>query len=332
VLQALEELAAFDVVASLTSLETGEGPSLAAQVALLFAGRARELLFEAYTVEAIGKNDPSVLSRRRYRVDRDPEGPAALSLAERWLSEAASEAETDDTSNDVVSDDESDARSLISQIRALLTEHRATLSVQVSTTLVPHAATGRDTVWVARGRSLSPTDSRRIALHEVLAHALPRMSAETETSRLFLAATPLGADDEEGRALLVEQRHGLLDLRRRRELASRHLAAHLMFEGQSYHDVVQELVSRAVEPPLAIRHAARAFRGAFLGSGGLGREWLYLPAFLRVGEALSRQPELEAWLRRGRVGLDAARLFVEVGLSDLPELLPKPSDSILPGY
>jgi hypothetical protein len=53
--------------------------------------------------------------------------------------------------------------------------------------------------------------------------------------------------------------------------------------------------------PDALRITARVHRG-----GGLGREAVYLPAFLRVEAALAARPELDRVLGSGRVAVDAA--------------------------
>ena len=57
-----------------------------------------------------------------------------------------------------------------------------------------------------------------------------------------------------------------------------------------------------------MRVAARAHRG-----GGLGREVVYLPAFLRVKEALAEEPGLWGALGSGRVSVEAARVLGRLG-------------------
>ena len=60
----------------------------------------------------------------------------------------------------------------------------------------------------------------------------------------------------------------------------------------------------------AARLYARLARG-----GGLCRELAYLPAWLRVSSALSRDRWLEAWLEHGRVSLAGARILKQHGVT-----------------
>lgn len=57
--------------------------------------------------------------------------------------------------------------------------------------------------------------------------------------------------------------------------------------------------------PDAVLVAERAFRGGDGVMAGLGRERIYLEAFLRVGEHLRRKPTDEGILTSGQVSLDA---------------------------
>jgi hypothetical protein len=54
----------------------------------------------------------------------------------------------------------------------------------------------------------------------------------------------------------------------------------------------------------ALRITARVYRG-----GGLGREIVYLPAFLRVDAALAKAPHLDAVFGAGRVSVATAELL-----------------------
>ena len=58
------------------------------------------------------------------------------------------------------------------------------------------------------------------------------------------------------------------------------------------------------EPGQALAMALRIHRG-----GGLGRELAYLPAFLRVSDALRAAPWLEDLMKRGRISIEGARVL-----------------------
>jgi hypothetical protein len=131
---------------------------------------------------------------------------------------------------------------------------------------------------------------------------LPRLDARNAALGLFRVGSREGADDEEGRALVLEERHGLLGHRRQVELGLRHLAALSVFEGADCVQTVCLLLEYGLELPRALGVASRVHRG-----GGLGREVMYLSAFQRVGRALDGEPELDDWLSSGRLSVAAAR-------------------------
>jgi hypothetical protein len=178
----------------------------------------------------------------------------------------------------------------------------------VSTTsdLACSAAAGDGFILVQRGLSLRPESARRIALHEVLGHAAPRLRAKSESLGIFAVGAARGSEDEEGRALVIEERHGLLDGERRRELGARHLAALAVRRGADWVETVSAVIRFGLSPRESVRVAARVFRG-----GGLARELIYLPARERVASAFETDPTIERWLERGRVGLEAARALEE---------------------
>jgi hypothetical protein len=118
------------------------------------------------------------------------------------------------------------------------------------------------------------------------------------------AGTAGSVEAEEGRALLVEARAGHLDQGRKRELSFRHLAALGVRRGAELDETFRELVVRGADAAEAVEIAVRVHRG-----GGLGREVVYLPAYLEVRRAFEREPALERWFERGRVGLGAAKIL-----------------------
>src|SRR5262249_52921029 len=111
-------------------------------------------------------------------------------------------------------------------------------------------------------------------------------------------------EDEEGRALVIEERYELLDDERRRELGIRHRMALDVRSGADWVESVRFGLAFGLTPRESVRIAARIHRG-----GGLAREVIYLPAWERVTRAFDADPTLEAWLERGRVSVDAARIL-----------------------
>lgn len=178
--------------------------------------------------------------------------------------------------------------------------------VVVRSGMLSAAATGDGVIVVCAGLSLSRSDVMRIVAHEVLGHALPRESARRLGVPLFMTGAGGAQDEEEGWALLVEERAGYLGPRRRAQLAYRHQAALAMRAGADFVQTVDLLLDYGASLRRSLQTACRIHRG-----GGLGREIVYLPALCRVKRALSKTPALEPWLSAGRVGLPLARHLLQ---------------------
>jgi hypothetical protein len=259
------------------------------------------LALEAAICEAAGTRALAALARSRF-AGANPESEAAAAEAcRRWLSEKGLE-----PSKRRILSDSPDALSLVSLIRAAVGAARLPFAVVPSSPLAALAATGDDVILVATGRLVLEEDARRTAIHEVEGHARPRHCARSAALAIFRVGTARGVDDQEGRAVLLEQRAGLLGTRRRRQLATRHWAVLAMGDGASFGDVARALVDdHGLEAPDAVVVAERVFRGSDGRAPGLGRERIYLDAFVRMQSWLALHPEDERVLASGQVGIDS---------------------------
>lgn len=272
------------------------------EVEALYAGRADELEIEARIAEAIGGVRFRELARHRYPV---PPGKIARDRARAW---ACLEGERAVGEHEAIrSDARSDSRSLLSQMLAEVALRRLPVAVLLKADLQSVAATTAESVLVKPGVLLSPQEARRIVVHELIGHMLPRVSARSAQLALFRVGSARAADDEEGRALALERRSGLLGRERQLELGRRHLAAVCAAEGADWVETVRALIDHGAPASAAMEIANRVQRG-----GGLGREVVYLPALWRVEQACAREPELDDWLAAGRLSLDAARVLRRV--------------------
>jgi hypothetical protein len=265
----------------------------------LHAERALELELEARIVEAFGTPSLHTLAAERFPPPRGASARACESFAADALSLPVVTPEHTHRSDDV-----SDPKSLLSVLSRRARELGVPLRIDVRKAQLATAATGDGIVAVRAGVMLSADAAERIAVHELLGHALPRLRARHAPFRIFRAGTRGAADHEEGRALLIETRSGLLDAGRRRELALRHRAALAVRDRAAPSETAALLVELGAERAFAEDITRRAHRG-----GGLGREIVYLPAYFEVRRALAEEPGLERWLERGRLDLGAARLF-----------------------
>jgi hypothetical protein len=149
-------------------------------------------------------------------------------------------------------------------------------------------------------------DAARTVLHEVEGHARPRARSRDARLALLRVGTARGVDDQEGHALLLEERAGLLGPHRRRQLAARHRAVEVMVAGASFADVASMLVEEhGLEAIDAVVIAERAFRGGDGTHPGLGRERVYLESFLRVRAHLEAHPDDETVMASGQVAVEA---------------------------
>jgi hypothetical protein len=272
----------------------------------LYRERAGELQLEAELAECVGTPAFSALARRRHSPGRAPEWAEAQKLAFAWVHAAR---ERDDNPKHV-SDDRSSPDSLVNLLAGQIGRLRLPIRIEVSSSLGSRAASGDGVIFVQAALPLRRAEAWRITQHEIFGHALPRVQARAQAQGLFRVGSARASDDEEGRALAIEERQRLLDAERRRELGLRHLAALAIAEGANATECVRSLLGLGCSLRGAAAFYARSARG-----GGLCRELAYVPAWLRLKAVLAVDPSLERWLEHGRLSLDAARTLRDEGIT-----------------
>jgi hypothetical protein len=275
------------------------------EVEVLYLERLRELSLEAAICAAAGTPQVARLARERFAPADERDALEASALSTAWLSEPVSGAPAE-----TIPSDDAHPRSLLSLMRAAVGRERLPFSVVAQPTLASLAATGDGVIFVAVGRPVSAEDAARTVLHEIDGHALPRARAMASATTLVRAGTARGVDDQEGLALLLEERAGWLGARRRRQLGARHRAFEAMTTGACFDEVATTLVRElAIDPHQAVAVTERVFRGGDGRRPGLGRERVYLEAFVRVGAHLAAHPEDEDVLAAGQIAARAARVL-----------------------
>ena len=260
----------------------------------LLARRAAELELDAELAEQIGGARFRSFARRRYACG-DIRGADELSLS--WCRlDAESE-----SGPRVASDDRVHPMSLVNQLQTHMGNCGVSIPIRVDQRLAAVATVDRDCVWVRAGEQLLPSQANRIALHEVHGHVLRRIAARQPENYLSSSGFELCDEDEEGRAVWLEEKAGLLDSVRKVELGRRHSAASACLQGANFIETVELLLSADAPIEQALNIALRVWRG-----GGLAREVIYLRAYLRVRSQLSNSQPLEEWMQRGRYSIDVA--------------------------
>ncbi len=278
-------------------------------LAQLYAARTRELEVEAALSTEAGTAVLGALARARFRSLNAHTAGEATVLARKWIAEgheALANLDPAEAGQVLTRSDDPVPGSLLTRMREEVSRLGLPFAVVVQPSLSALAATGERHILIAAGRMTRPEDVERTVMHEVEAHAIPRARAALARLAIFQIGTARGIDDQEGLALLLEERGNFLQPRRKRELAARHLAVEAMDGGATFADALSALVKEHGLPPSeAVLVAERAFRGGDGTSPGLGRERIYLEAFLRVREHLARKPTDEGILTSGQVSLDA---------------------------
>jgi hypothetical protein len=284
----------------------------------LHLDRARELSLEAAMCAAAGRRELAHLARARFEPPEPMIAHAASALCAAWLAEPCPP-----PMPATMESDAPDPRSLLSRMKAAVDRLRLPFSVVASPWLAPLAATGERVILIATGRLVSEEDTARTVLHEIEGHARPRARSMLASSAHFRTGTARGIDDQEGRAVLLEERAGLLGPRRRRQLAARHWAVEAMLGGASFVDVASALTAaHGFEAAEAVVVAERAFRGGDGTHPGLGRERVYLESLVRVRRHLAARPHDDAVLASGQVAVDAVETLRPLAAPTLVEEIP----------
>jgi len=273
-------------------LESGE------RWAKILAERTRELLLEAQMVESVGTASIVHLAKLRFHGAQDSQAHALRRLAQKW---ATLTSELPDAAT-VSSDDERSENSLLQLVRTELARLGIPFPVRLNSKMMARAAVDDTAVWVKPGVYLAPRIAKRIAVHEVHGHAVPRFNARRAENWLIRCAVVHADVDEEGRALLFEERAGYLDSTRKRELGLRHLAADACRHGASFRDTVRLLIEYESSLDDLLPMVLRVWRG-----GGLAREIIYMTGYFKATRVLRTAPNIDDWMQRGRLSFDVSR-------------------------
>jgi hypothetical protein len=186
------------------------------------------------------------------------------------------------------------------------------VDVRVEPRLASLAATGERTVFLAP-RRFSLREARRLVAHEVFGHLVTAANARAQAVRLLSVGLAGSFADQEGVALYLEERLGVLCSDRLRTLAARVLATQLLHLGASFGETAQTLFrERGFGGEAAIAIAERTFRG-----GGAARDAGYLAGLVRVRACLAKGRGTLDELRMGRVSVESLprlRVLAQQGL------------------
>jgi hypothetical protein len=285
------------VGASLTAARVSLARLAGDPIAGILEERAQELEFELSLAHAETSEEFRRWASCRYPVEENLLEQARR-LAESWLLTPVEPGEG-----------ESSLVDLAAQFVSWCREEQIDVPVR-SARIRSRAAVGADCLFVAEGTRVALGEARRLFVHEVRGHLLPRRRAAIELLPPGRVGAARADMDEEGHAVFLEETERLLGPARRRELAVRHLLAEAVRlpNGQrAAARLALELREDGFDSQVLASSLVRVTRG-----GGLGREIIYLPGLLRV-RAAAKEPELLARLATGRFSLEAAQLIGQRG-------------------
>jgi hypothetical protein len=270
------------------------------------ASRAHELSLQAELAEYVGTRRFGHLAERLFPPPSGDRSTVVKGLVDAWKDLQPGLREPI-----FLSDDRREPKSLYSLLRVRLENLGLLAEIRVETALNSVAATANGQIRILADTPLTELEARRIVEHEVLAHLIPRLNANRAQGPLKCGCASSSAD-EEGRALLIEERLNLMNDWRKHELALRHRANESARAGANFIDVVRELLGFGASVRAALKTALRCFRGSVVSGaeqtdcGGLGREIIYIPSYLRIKSAFAAHASLEHWFERGRTSLEYA--------------------------
>jgi uncharacterized protein (TIGR02421 family) len=295
----------------------------------LYLGRLAELELELSMIDALGepKKIRPLAARRfgdgRAKVDL-PGGPLPLARLARALLDSLPHREEP---REVPAASEP-GRPSLSALMAAVAQSAGIprVEVKVEPRLTAGAATGDRTIFLA-DRRFGRRESLRFAVHEVLGHAVAAANARDQPIRLFEVGTAGSFSAQEGVALWLEEKAGVLDAYRLRTLAARVLATERMHSGASFGETARFLYREHGFSALdSVSIAERAYRG-----GGVARDAGYLSGWLEVRSALALGTTTLDALRVGRVGIAVASMLDELiamGLARAPRYRPSLARSL----
>ena len=216
-----------------------------------------------------------------------------LTLADRLLGAARA---TEDPA--VVPAQSNNGFSVARLVRRLGADVGLRFDVRVEPKLMANAAVGDRTVFIA-DRYFGRREARRVAVHEVLGHMVSAHNGRTQALGVLSLGTGRAFEDQEGVAIYLEERAGLLDGNRLRTLGARVVATSAVHRQQPFSSVVRRLVrEHGFDADQAVSIGLRAYRG-----GGVARDCVYMRGWLRVRRAIAKGQATLAQLQVGKVSL-----------------------------
>lgn len=143
-------------------------------------------------------------------------------------------------------------------------------------------------IFVGKDVPRSNTAIERLLVHEIGWHVTRAANGYKQKLKLFVTGFPDYYISEEGGALFLENKLGILDPNTLRKYAARVLAVNALYSGKKFRDVYNIVQAHGFSQDDSWAITLRVFRG-----GALGKDHIYLKGFYELEKNIKKKEDLE---------------------------------------
>lgn len=182
-----------------------------------------------------------------------------------------------------------------------------------------------NTIKINASEKFSENNIKRYIYHEIKTHVFRAENGKLQPFMIFKNGFPDYLNTEEGLALFIEDKNGLLTLEDVKRYSARVVAASYSIKS-SFYDIFEEL-DKYFSPSLAFNIVQRVKRGMVdTGTpGGYTKDFVYMDGFQNVSSFLKKEENSIEMLFVGKIGLEDVEFVQELtkqGIVSRPKYLP----------
>lgn len=143
-------------------------------------------------------------------------------------------------------------------------------------------------IFVGKDVPRSNEEIERLLVHEIGWHVTRAANGYKQRLKLFVTGFPNYYISEEGGALFLEKKLGILDPGTLRKYAARVLAVDALYKGKSFREVFNIVKAHGFSKDNSWGITLRVFRG-----GALGKDYIYLKGLYELEKNIKKKEDLE---------------------------------------
>ncbi|MCF7865891.1 DUF1704 domain-containing protein [Candidatus Woesearchaeota archaeon] len=175
-------------------------------------------------------------------------------------------------------------------------------------------------IFVGKKANYTLKDVQRLVIHEIGWHVIRAANGFNQPLKLFVSGFPDYILTEEGGALFLEKKFGLLEDSMLRMYAGRVLAVHFYYKKYGFRKVFELLKGYGFGDESSWELTLRVFRG-----GGLGKDYLYLKGLLEFERVADLVDDFSIFYT-GKIGigdLELVKVLLDKKIIRQPFILPE---------